>query len=250
MPEPKVVTACVLLIGDEILSGRTQDANLAFLAQALGQAGIRVVEARVIPDREDAIVRAVNACRSQVDYVFTTGGIGPTHDDITAAAIARAFGLPLHRHAEAMRRLQRQYDPADLNPARLRMADMPLGAELIDNPVSQAPGFRIGNVFVLPGVPRILQAMVGGLLARLEGGRPLLTRTVAAFATEGSIAEALATVQAHHPEVSIGSYPFVRDNRLGTALVARSTDPLRLDAAVTDIAIIVRAIGVEPVVEP
>lgn len=250
MAEPEVVTACVLIIGDEILSGRTQDANLAFLAQALARAGIRVIEARVIPDREDAIVAAVHAGSAQADYVFTTGGIGPTHDDITAAAIARAFGVPLCRNPEALRRLQRQYNAAELNPARLRMADVPLGAELIDNPVSQAPGFRIGNVFVLPGVPRIMQAMVGGVLGRLKGGLPLLTRTVTAFTTEGSIADGLADVQARHRDVSIGSYPFVRDNRLGTALVARSTDAAELERAVGAIAGLLETLGVAPVIEP
>jgi molybdenum cofactor synthesis domain-containing protein len=245
-----VVTACVIIIGDEVLSGRTQDLNLAFLARALNEVGIRVAEARVIPDIEEAIVETLNTCRVRFDYVFTTGGIGPTHDDITAASVAAAFGVPLHRDPDAVRRLERQYAPADRNAARLRMADMPKGAILIDNPVSGAPGFQMENVFVLPGVPRIMQAMFDELRGRLVGGDPVQSRSVAAFTTEGSVAVPLAALQARHEQVKIGSYPFVRDGRLGTSLVLRATDPTALDQATEEVIDLIRSIGVEPIEEP
>jgi molybdenum cofactor synthesis domain-containing protein len=245
-----VVTACVIIIGDEVLSGRTQDLNLAFLARALNEVGIRVAEARVIPDIEEAIVETLNTCRVRFDYVFTTGGIGPTHDDITAASVAAAFGVPLHRDPDAVRRLERQYAPADRNAARLRMADVPKGAILIDNPVSGAPGFQMENVFVLPGVPRIMQAMFDGLCDRLAGGDPVQSRSVAAFTTEGSIAVPLAALQARHERVKIGSNPFVRDGRLGTSLVLRTTDPAALDQATEEVIDLIRSIGVEPIEEP
>lgn len=248
-PDPHPVTACVLIIGNEILSGRTQDANLAYLAKALNRAGVQVMEARVIRDEEQAIVEAVNACRAVYTYVFTTGGIGPTHDDITSGSVARAFGVELVRHPRAVELLTRHYPAGQLNPARLKMANVPASAELIDNPVSAAPGFRIGNVFVLPGVPRILQAMVDGLAARLQGGAPVLSRTVSAFTTESSIAVPLAAVQDRHPKAEIGSYPFVRAGRFGTSLVARSTDAAALAAAVEDITNMLRQSGVEPIIE-
>src|SRR5215469_7342720 len=158
-PAPKIVTACVLIIGNEILSGRTQDANLAFLAQGLNECGIRLREARVVPDEHDVIVSAVNEVRRQYDYVFTTGGIGPTHDDITAQCVADAFGVPLVLHPEAVRILTDHYPPGGLNEARLRMAHVPEGASLLQNPISRAPGFRVENVFILPGVPQIMQAI-------------------------------------------------------------------------------------------
>jgi molybdenum cofactor synthesis domain-containing protein len=250
-PEPAAVaatvTACVLIIGNEILSGRTQDVNLAFLAKALNEVGIRIMEARVVRDEEAAIVDAVNACRAAYDYVFTTGGIGPTHDDITSACIARAFGVPLERNPAAEAVLRVHYSEAGINAARLKMADVPHGAELIENPVSSAPGFQLGNVFVLPGVPRILQAMVDGLKGRLRGGAPVLSRTISAFTTESSIALPLAAVQDQHPAVEIGSYPFVRAARFGTSLVCRSTQPAALDAAVADIVALLKGAGIEPI---
>ena len=172
------VTAGLLVIGNEILSGRTQDANIAFLGHRLNEIGVRLAEVRVVPDIEADIVAAVNALRARFDYVFTTGGIGPTHDDITAAAIAKAFGVPLIQNPEARARLEGNYRAGDLNEARLRMANTPEGAALIDNPVSRAPGFRLENVFVLAGVPVILQAMVAGLRPAIAGGRPMLSRTV------------------------------------------------------------------------
>jgi molybdenum cofactor synthesis domain-containing protein len=247
MTEPAPFTACVIIIGNEVLSGRTQDLNLAYLGKQLQALGIQLGEARVIRDDEDAIVAAVNDCRARYSYVFTTGGIGPTHDDITAASVARAFGVPLIRDADAVRRLQQQYVPADLNEARLRMADVPEGAVLIDNPVSRAPGFQIGNVFVLPGVPSIMRAMFEGVRSRLKGGRPFVSRTVSAYVTEGTIALALAKVQARHAGVEIGSYPFLRHGRLGTSLVTRAADPDAVTAAAADIVAMLHGLDIEPI---
>jgi molybdenum cofactor synthesis domain-containing protein len=227
----KPVTACLIIIGNEILSGRTVDANLPYIAQALGNRGIRLAEARVVPDIEAEIVDAVNACRRKCTYVFTTGGIGPTHDDITAQSVAQAFGLPFGRNQEAERRLLAYYPPERVNPARMKMADMPEGAELIDNPVSIAPGFRVENVYVLPGVPKIMQAMFDGLVARLEGGRKVLSRAITVFAPEGDVAAGLSEIQGRFPELEIGSYPFFRVEGPGTTVVLRGADPARIDAA-------------------
>ena len=249
MPESRTVTACVIIIGNEILSGRTQEANLAYLAKALNGVGIRVMEARVVRDDERAIVEAVDACRTAYEYVFTTGGIGPTHDDITAASIAKAFGVKLVRDARAVDLLTRHYAAADLNQARLKMAQVPEGSALIDNPVSSAPGFRIGNVFVLPGVPSILRAMVDGLVVRLRGGDPVLSRTISGFVTESAIAAPLSAVQDAHPHVEIGSYPFARSGRFGVSLVVRSTDRAALDAAAGAVAAMLRGSGIEPIRE-
>ena len=243
---PKDVTAAVLIIGDEVLSGRTQDRNLAFIAARLGQRGIRLREARVVADDEAAIVDAVNALRARYDHVFTTGGIGPTHDDITSASVAKAFGVPLIRNAEAVARLEAHYPPDWLNSARLRMADTPDGATLIDNPVSKAPGFTIGNVHVLPGVPVIMQAMFDGVAGSLGGGARMLTRTISAYLREGDLAQGLAAVQADHPHTGIGSYPYFRGDRFGVSVVLRDTDAPRLDAAVESVCDAVRAVGGEP----
>lgn len=230
-----VVTAAMLIIGNEILSGRTQDANLAFLAKSLGDAGIRLREARVIADDETEIVAAVNALRARYTYVFTSGGIGPTHDDITAACIAKAFGLPFGRHPEAERRLRAHYPPDKVNEARLKMAETPEGAELIDNPVSIAPGFRVENVFVMAGIPSIMQAMLAGLIPSLTGGAPVRSRTIVAHCPEGDIAAPLSAVQGRHPAVEIGSYPFMRAGTFGTSLVLRSADEAALSAAAGDL---------------
>ncbi len=221
----KAVTAAVIIIGNEVLSGRTADANLPFLATALNDIGVRVREARIIPDVEAVIAATVNACRQSFDYVLTTGGIGPTHDDITAISIAQAFGVPLERNPQALRALEQHYRPDELNDARRKMADIPAGAVLIDNPVSKAPGFQIGNVFVLPGVPVIMRAMFDGIRGRLSGGAPVLSRSISAYTTEGAIAAGLGQIQARHREVDIGSYPFVRAGRFGVSLVARTPDP-------------------------
>ncbi len=207
---PATPTAAMLVIGDEILSGRTRDANAHHLAQVLNRVGIRLCEIRVVPDELDRIVEAVNELRRRYDHVFTSGGIGPTHDDITADAVARAFGVPLDVRADARAILEAHYAESgyQLNEARLRMARIPEGAELIENPVSAAPGFSLGNVHVMAGVPAIFRAMLESLLPRLAGGPPVLTRSFRVEAPEGDLAGPLAQVAARHPEVSIGSYPF------------------------------------------
>ena len=226
------VTACLIIIGNEILSGRTVDANLAYIATRLGEVGIRLAEARIVPDDETAIVEAVNACRARYSYVFTTGGIGPTHDDITADCVAKAFGRRFERNREAERRLLAYYPPERVNEARMSMADMPEGAELIDNPISVAPGFRIENVYVLPGVPKIMQAMLDGLLPRLKGGARMLSRAITVLAPEGDVAAAgLGDLQARFPALEIGSYPFWRPEGPGTTIVLRGTDQVQIDAA-------------------
>lgn len=230
MPNP---TAAMLTIGDEILSGRTRDANMPHLAEALTAKGMGLREARVVADVHEEIVAALDALRGRYTHVFTSGGIGPTHDDITADAVAAAFGVPIGVREDARAILASHYanPEVDLNPARLRMARIPEGATLIDNPVSKAPGFSIGNVHVMAGVPAIFQAMLAGLLPRLTGGRPLVSRTLRVERPEGVVAGPLAAVAAAHPSVSIGSYPFIADGRFGTNLVARSEDPAALDAA-------------------
>ncbi len=242
-------TACLIVIGNEVLSGRTRDANLQALAHRLTGQGITLGEARVIPDDRAAIVATVNACRVAFDLVFTSGGIGPTHDDITAIAVAEAFGVPTRRDRRAVARLNARHKPKDLNPARLKMAEIPEGADLIDNPVSGAPGFSIGNVYVLAGVPRIFDAMLDGLLPRLPGGAPILSRTVAAYLPEGDLAGPLGAVQADFPDVPIGSYPFARDGRLGAALIARTPDPGRLRAAVSALCAMIEALGGAPLLD-
>jgi molybdenum cofactor synthesis domain-containing protein len=221
-------TACVIIIGNEILSGRTQDSNLAWLAKTLNETGIKLREARVVADAPEAIIAAVNACRAQYDYVFTTGGIGPTHDDITSECIARAFGVAYTRNAEALELLTRYYGQDKLNEARLKMCDMPAGATLIHNPVSAAPGYIIGNVYVMAGVPSIMRAMFDSIRHTLKGGRPVQSITVSTYLAEGLIAQRLGEIQKSFPEVDIGSYPFVRDGKLGTSLVARHEDAVQL----------------------
>ena len=238
-------TACVLIIGNEILSGRTRDENLAFLAQELNGIGIQLREVRVVPDAEADIVEAVNACRAKHDHVFTTGGIGPSHDDITAASVARALDRPLVRHPEAERRLLAYYPPEKVNEARMRMADTPEGAELIDNPVSVAPGFTVENVHVLPGVPSILRAMLPGLKPRLQGGAVVHSRTLTVFCPEGDLASPLAEIQARHPTVEIGSYPFMRQDRFGATVVLRSVDEAAIAATADELLAEVRERGIE-----
>ena len=217
-------TACLIIIGNEVLSGRTQDKNLAWLAAELNKLGIRLMESRIIPDIGQTIITCVNSMRRQFDMVFTTGGIGPTHDDITSEYVAKAFGVNLSRHPEAVALLEKHYPPGELNEARLKMAEIPEGATLIYNPVSAAPGYKIGNVYVMAGVPRIMQAMFDGIKHTLKGGAPMLSASIAAYVTEGVIAETLTRIQLQFPTVEIGSYPFVRGQKLGTTLVARSTD--------------------------
>jgi len=242
-------TAAILVVGNEILSGRTKDANIGWLAERLSALGIRVREARVVPDMPEEIVAAVNALRVRYTYVFTTGGIGPTHDDITAECIAAAFGVPLEQNAEARRRLEAHYPPGQLNAARLRMANAPVGATLIDNPVSTAPGFRIGNVHVMAGVPAIMRAMFDGLAPTLVGGPPMQARTVRCLLPEGLIAEGLGAIQVRHPTVEIGSYPFYRNQSFGVSLVLRAVDDAALAVATGEVADLVRSLGGDPTVE-
>lgn len=230
----RIWTAALVIIGDEILSGRTQDANLAYLAKWLNIQGIRLKEARVVADEMDAIGAAVNACLAAHDYVFTTGGIGPTHDDITVDAVAAALGVPVVLHPQAVEILKTHY--ADrLTEARLRMARVPEGAELLLNPETGAPGIRVGRLFIMAGVPKITQGMLRGLDGRLEGGRPVIARAVGAWTPESRVADLLARVQAGHDGVQIGSYPFWRDGRGGANFVLRSVDEARLAAAAEEL---------------
>jgi molybdenum cofactor synthesis domain-containing protein len=238
------VTACLIIIGNEILSGRTVDANLSYIATRLGEIGIKMAQARVVPDDEGAIVEAVNACRARHSYVFTTGGIGPTHDDITAACVAKAFGRRFGRHPEAERRLLAYYPRERVNEARMSMADMPEGAELIDNPISVAPGFRVENVYVLPGVPKIMQAMLDGLLPTLKGGARVLSRAITVLAPEGDVAAAgLGDIQARFPMLEIGSYPFWRPEGPGTTIVFRGTEQAAIDAAAEALLVLAARLG-------
>lgn len=243
----RVYTACLIVIGNEILSGRTKDQNLGFIAERLNERGIRLREARVIPDVEDTIVSTVNECRTTFDYVFTTGGIGPTHDDITAESIAKAFGVENRLNDEAYELLLDYYeDPAKINEARIRMAHTPVGAKLIHNPISLAPGFQMENVFVMAGVPRIMQVMFDGLGDRLMGGRPLLSLAIDARMPEGAIADGLAEIQERYPGVDIGSYPYFREGAVGCTLVLRAEAQSLLDACSDDVRDMVRAMGGEP----
>jgi molybdenum cofactor synthesis domain-containing protein len=226
-------TAAILVIGDEILSGRTRDSNLHFLAGELTRIGITLSEARIVPDIHSEIIAAVRALSSRYTHLFTSGGIGPTHDDITADAVAEAMGAKISHRADAMALLQGHYDRSGLpfNEARQRMARIPDGAALIDNPVSTAPGFTIGNVHVMAGVPKIFEAMVASVLPKLTGGPPLLSQTLRVDRGEGEIAADFGALAAEFPELSMGSYPFIQNGAHGTNLVVRGTDPGRLDAA-------------------
>ena len=219
-------TACLQVIGNEVLSGRTQDLNIKFIATRLGEIGIPLREVRVIPDVPETIIATVNAVRPMFDHVFTTGGIGPTHDDITSECVAAAFGVPWEKHPEAWARMERHYKPGEFNAARQRMATMPRGASLIDNAISIAPGFTIGNVHVMAGVPRIMQAMFDSLAPSLAGGPPIVARAVHALGlAEGRIAEGLAAVQGRYPALDVGSYPYYRATGNGVAIVAKGPDP-------------------------
>jgi molybdenum cofactor synthesis domain-containing protein len=225
------VTAAIILIGNEILSGKTQDKNLPWLSVELNKLGVQVARAVVVRDEEADIVEAVNEARAQYDYVFTTGGIGPTHDDITTAAICKAFGVALVRHPEAEALLRAYYPPEKLNDARLKMADIPLEAELIPNPISTAPAFRLQNVYVLAGVPSIMQAMFWHIAPKLRGGLPMSTEQLTFMRPEGDIAARLTDIQQRFPEVEIGCYPLLKDGKIGSTVVLRATDMTRLTAA-------------------
>ena len=241
-------TACLLVIGNEVLSGRTRDANIHFLAERLGAIGLPLREVRVIPDVPEVIVRAVNEVRAAFDHVFTTGGIGPTHDDITAECIAAAFGVPWEIHPEAYAAMKARYAEGEFNAARQRMATMPRGASLIANSVSFAPGFTIGNVHVMAGVPRIMQAMWAALEPALPHGAPVLMRAVhAAGLLEGAIAAGLTAIAAAHPALDIGSYPYERPDRRGVAIVAKGVDADAADAAIAEVTALIAALGHAPV---
>jgi len=243
----KTVTAAMVIIGNEVLSGRTKDANLGFLGDELNQLGIRMMEARIVADIEAEIIDAVNSLRARYDYVFTTGGIGPTHDDITSLCIARAFGLGHGRHPEAEAILLAHYKPEDVTEARMKMSETPHGAELLLNPVSRAPGFRVENVYVLPGVPHIMREIFAGFKHSLRGGRPMLSKSITAYVPEGRTGGPLAALQQRFPDVEIGSYPFSRDGKYGAAIVMRHTDPARIDAAAEAVRALVRDLGAEPI---
>jgi len=239
-------TAAILIIGDEILSGRTQDTNTGYIAKFLGTLGIDLREARVVGDIEDEIVAALNALRARYTYVFTTGGIGPTHDDITADAVAKAFGVAIDYHPEAMAMLAARYKPGEFNDMRKRMARIPLGAELVRNTASVAPGIHIGNVFVMAGVPMIMRAMMEDIVPKLRRGALVHSATVGARIGEGRIAEGLARIAGAFPELSIGSYPYYRDDGFGTQLVARGRDAAKVEEAARAIEAMLKAEGAQP----
>lgn len=229
--ESRIWTAALIVVGDEILSGRTQDKNIAQVATWLGVQGIRMREVRVVPDDHNAIIEAVNALRARNDYLFTTGGIGPTHDDITVDAVAAALGVGVVIHPTARAMLEAYYEPrGGINEARLRMARVPEGADLIENRLSGAPGIRIGNVFLMAGVPHITAQMLDGLTGQLEGGLPLLSTTVGCWVPESEIADLLAATEKAHDTCQIGSYPFFREGRVGANFVIRSTSETDLAA--------------------
>jgi molybdenum cofactor synthesis domain-containing protein len=232
----KIVTAAFLVIGDEILSGRTKDKNIGFVADYLTSLGIDLKEVRIVLDDKADIANAVNALRNRYDYVFTSGGIGPTHDDITAESIAEAFGVPLILDPRAVAILEKHYPPGQFTPARQRMARIPQGAELILNKVSKAPGFKMGNVHIMAGVPSIMQAMMDAIAPTLATGTKMLSETVKADMPESRIAERLAAIQDAHPDTLIGSYPNASDGKFTTQIVIRSRDESILKAATKDVA--------------
>lgn len=240
-------TVALIVIGDEILSGRTQDTNTSWVAEKLNRMGIVLRQVRVVPDVESEIIAAIHELKDKADYVFTTGGIGPTHDDITAEAVAKAFGRALELNDEAFKILVRHYGGEEhVTPPRRKMAMIPKGAELINNPVSGAPGFQIDNVFVLAGVPRIMQAMFDDVKTRLRRGKPVLSNTIACSLAESAIAEELEKIQNRYPTVAIGSYPHFRGGILGLSLVLRSTDDPSLDTATRDVISLIAEMGGEP----
>ena len=244
------VTGCMIIIGNEILSGRTQDTNLAYLAKELNELGVRMVEARVIPDIEETIIATVNECRQKFDYVFTTGGIGPTHDDITADCIAAAFGRELEMHPEAVEIIKQREAPPEVMASRLRMARIPVGATLIENTLNGPPGFQLENVFVMAGVPLVMQAMVGTLdKDRIQGTLPMRSRSIGANLGESQVAAKLREIQDEHPDVDLGSYPYYRKDVYGTNLVMRGTDESELEIMLEKVRQMIVGFGAEPIVE-
>ncbi|MGH7069352.1 MAG: competence/damage-inducible protein A [Acetobacteraceae bacterium] len=243
MPE-RPPTAGLLIIGNEVLSGRTQDVNVKFLATRLAELGIPLREVRIIPDVTEVIITTVNETRARFTYLFTTGGIGPTHDDITSECVAAAFGVPWEPHPEAWALLEARYPPGGFNAARQRMATMPRGARLITNPVSVAPGFEIANVFVMAGVPQVMRGLFEWLAPRLKGGLSVISRAVYVVGlAEGVLAAGLGAIQAQHPELDLGSYPFYRPDGNGVAVVAKGTDPGAAEAAIREVAALMETLG-------
>ena len=235
MTNKKEIFAGIIVIGNEILSGRTQDTNTSTLSIWLNSLGIKVQEVRTIPDSEKIIVETVTDLRKKFDYVFTTGGIGPTHDDITASSIAKAFNLKYGPHKEAMDILEKYYKPGEFNEGRQKMAWMPTSAELIYNPTSGAPGFNVENVFCLPGVPSILKSMLGGITHKLVGGKPILSQTINLKTVESEIAKSLSIIQDKNKDVEIGSYPFFKAGSLGVAIVLRGTNQIKIDKCISKV---------------
>ena len=247
----KKVNAAIIVIGNEILSGRTQEVNVVHLSKWLNELGVKVEEVRIIPDKKETIVSCIREVKKRYKYIFTTGGIGPTHDDITVDSVGTAFGLPVDFHPEAVKILKAHYahTGAELNQARMRMARTPLGASLVENPVSKAPGFRIENVYVLAGIPSICQAMFHSLKHELVGGDPMRSVAIAVYLGEGALAKRLAALQDKYLDVGLGSYPFYRDGRFGVSIVARSQSPDRLAAAADEIRQMIRDLDGEPIEE-
>lgn len=245
----EVVTAAVLIIGDEILSGRTQDTNLRDIAKYLGVHGVDLAEARTVPDIMEEIISALNALRARYDYVITTGGIGPTHDDITADAVAAAFGVELYEHPEILELMTARFG-AELNAARRRMARVPVGGDLVKNPVQGPPGFTIGNVFVLAGVPQIMRGMLEDVGPRLRSGAVVISRTVRVEGSgEGALAAPLEAVAKAHPAMSLGSYPFYGEGGFGSNLVLRGRDPVELEGTVAELIAALKAVGIDNIRE-
>lgn len=249
MASQRRVTAAVMIIGDEILSGRTQDTNLSAIAKYIGAHGVDLAEARVVPDDEDEIVEALNHLRARYDYVITTGGIGPTHDDITADCVARAFGVPLREHPEIIAMMESRWK-TELNAARRRMARVPEGGSLVKNPVQGPPGFQIGNVFVLAGVPSIMRGMLEDVGPRLKGGAVVIARTLRVDGSgEGAIAAPLEAVARAHPDLSLGSYPFFSNEGYGSNLVIRGRDQAEVETTLAELAAALRAEGITGLTE-
>tara|TARA_B100000029_G_scaffold404910_1_gene405049 strand:+ start:18 stop:770 length:753 start_codon:yes stop_codon:yes gene_type:complete len=249
MTNKKEITAAIIIIGNEVLSGRTKDINTSTLAKWLNSLGIQVREVRVIPDLERIIVDTVNSLRNNFNYIFTTGGIGPTHDDITAESISKAFNLEYDFHKEAYSILEKYYKSGEFNQGRQKMAKMPTTAKLILNPTSGAPGFYIENVFCLPGVPSILQSMIGGLNNVLVGGDPILNITINLRTVESEIAKSITEIQNENKDVEIGSYPFFKAGKLGVSIVIRSSDKNKLDKCNSEILDLIKSKNIEIVEE-
>lgn len=239
----KSYTSALIIIGNEILSGRTKDTNAAHIGAKMNDHGAPLREIRVIPDMEQTIINTVNELRARFTYIFTTGGIGPTHDDITAQSVAKAFGVPLEQNPQAYEVLLNHYGKEELSEARLKMAQIPVGASLIANPVSAAPGFKIENVHVMAGVPKIMQAMLDNAVVGLAGGEPILSVSVTCNLPESAVAIALGEIQKQHPDIDIGSYPYFHAGDVGVSLVMRSTDPHALESVAEKVRALILASG-------